>query len=118
MGVTSRVIRFGEPARKFGNVKTVIDGLKFDSKREAERWRQLKLLEASDRVRNLQRQVKYELRVNGFLICRYTADFTYEELIRGAWQSVVEDVKGYPNDRWPMKKKLMRAIHGVDIRET
>lgn len=103
---------------KFGNKKTIRNGLIFDSKREAARYDQLLLLERAGRIRNLRRQVKYELRVNGVLIATYRADFVYEELERDAWTEVVEDSKGYPNDRWPMKKKLMRACHGIVVRES
>lgn len=92
--------------------------MSFDSKKEANRYDQLKLLQHAGRVRNLQRQVKYELRVNGVLICTYRADFVYEELEHSEWMPVVEDSKGYPNDRWPMKKKLMKACHGIAVRES
>jgi len=103
---------------KFGNTKTIRNGMVFDSKREANRFEQLMLLARAGRVRNLRRQVKYDLRVNGILIATYKADFVYEELERDVWSEVVEDSKGYPNDRWPMKKKLMRACHGITIRES
>lgn len=118
--MTPRTIRFGtgRPGSKFGNHKTQRGGLVFDSKKEADRYDQLLLLERAGRIRNLQRQVKYDLRVNGVLIATYKADATYEEFDKGEWISVVEDSKGYPNDRWPMKKKLMRAVHGISIRET
>jgi hypothetical protein len=114
------VVRFGTGRHtpKFRNTKTIREGMVFDSKKEASRYPQLKLLESAGRIRNLRRQVKYELRVNGVLVSTYKADYVYEELEKGQWLEVVEDVKGYPNDRWPMKKKLMLACHGVRIRET
>lgn len=95
---------------KFGNVKT--NG--FDSKKEARRYEELKLLEKAGQIADLQTQVKFDLDVNGIRIATYKADFVYRE----GGKRVVEDVKGYPNDRWPMKKKLMRAIHGIEVRET
>lgn len=104
--------------RKFGNTKTQRNGLIFDSKKEADRWDQLKLLERVGRIRNLRRKVKYRLEVNGVLICTYTPDSEYEEATPMGWAAVTEDVKGYPNDRWPMKKRLMKACHGIDVRET
>jgi hypothetical protein len=100
---------------KFGNKPTVVDGIKFHSKREAKRYTELRMLERAGEVRGLQRQMKYRLWVNGVLITTYTADFVYE---KRTGEIVVEDVKGYPNDRWPMKKKLMKAIHGIEILET
>lgn len=103
---------------KFGNIKTTRNGHVYHSKREADRHDQLLLLERAGRIRGLRRQVKYRLEVNGTLIATYAADYVYDELQSGAWVPVVEDVKGFPNDRWPMKKKLMKACHGITIRET
>lgn len=100
--------------RKFGNTPTVIDGIKFDSKREARRYGELKLFERGRVIVNLRTQVKYDIVVNGVKICSYTADFVYMDTRCGL---VVEDAKGYPNDRWPMKKKLMKAVHGIEVRE-
>lgn len=110
------MVRFGKS--KFGNTKVVQQGEKFDSKREAARYLALQLLETAGSIRNLQRQVKYELRVNGILIATYKADFVYEEKLWDGWVQVVEDSKGYANDRWPMKKKLMKACHGITVKET
>lgn len=101
-------------SRKFGNKPTEIDGIKFDSKREAKRYQELKLLERANEITGLQTQVKFDLTVNGLRIATYKADFVY--MTRGGLR-VVEDAKGYPNDRWPMKKKLMKAIHNVDVVE-
>ncbi len=95
---------------KFRNVPTA----GFHSKKEARRFEELKLLEKAGEIDNLQTQVKFDLSINGTRIATYTADFVYLE----NGKQIVEDVKGYPNDRWPMKKKLMKAIHGIEIRET
>lgn len=106
-------------ATKYGNIKVSRGNEHFDSKREAARFDALRLLEHAGRIRNLRRQVKYRCEVNGILICTYKADFVYDEMgTAGAWTEVVEDSKGYANDRWPMKKKLMFACHAVKIRET
>lgn len=114
------ISRGKQRARKFGNVPTVVDGECFDSKREAARYVALRLLGRAGRIRKLRRQVKYLLEVNGVRICSYKADFVFEELRLSdqQWVEVVEDVKGYANDRWPMKKKLMLACHGVTVRES
>jgi hypothetical protein len=116
--MNARVVRFGMNRPKFGNTKTIRNGQIFDSKREANRYEALKLLEANGEVRDIKRQVKYVMIVNGVRIATWKADFVYEELRKGEWKEVVEDSKGYPNDRWPMKKKLMRACHGIIVRET
>jgi len=104
--------------RKYSNKRTVKDGISFHSKREADRYVQLKLLEITGRIRNLELQKKYRCEVNGVLICTYAADFVYEEKVKDQWSKVVEDSKGYANDRWPMKKRLMVACHGIKIKET
>lgn len=113
MPTAGRVVRFNRPS-KFRNKKTILGGLVFDSKREAKRYGDLRLLESNGEVRNLRRQVKYDL--TGIRIATYTADFVYElRSPRGVWAEVTEDVKGYPNDRFPMKKKLMLACHNIRL---
>ena len=115
----SRIVRFNAPTKsKFGNKKTICNGQVFDSKREAARYAELLLLERNGEVRNIRRQVLYELKVNAVLIAKYYADFVYELRTRGKWEEIVEDVKGYPNDRWPMKRKLMLAIFNVRVQVT
>ena len=54
---------------KYGNKKTVVDGITFDSRKEAKRYQELKLLEKAGEIKDLRRQVKYELipsqKING-----------------------------------------------------
>ena len=77
-------------------------------------------------IRGLREQVKYTLiprqyNEQGVVIereCTYTADFVYEEWSANGWRTIVEDVKGYPNDRWSIKRKLMLFVHGHKVRET
>lgn len=107
LGLTPRKLR------KYRNVPTVVDGIRFDSKREAARWSELKLLEKAGKIEDLQRQARYELRVNGALICHYNADFIYIE----NGQRIVEDAKGVRTREYKLKKKLMKAVHGIDIVE-
>ena len=106
---------------KFHNVRTEIDGITFDSKREAKRYMVLTMLELAGEIRNLKLQPEYVLEVNGVKICKYVADFAYQERRRdGSWLSVVEDVKS-PATRtavYRVKKKLMLAIHEIEVRET
>lgn len=141
MSVPARMVSFGmKPGKpttnKFRNRPTIVDGMQFHSKKEAKRYQALQLLARNGEIKDIERQVKYRLEVNGILICTYAADFVYWERVspdkepghsglwrwqtgdKWAWQQVVEDVKGYPNDRWPMKKKLMRACHRIEIRES
>tara|TARA_R100000808_G_scaffold1584_1_gene7063 strand:+ start:7174 stop:7548 length:375 start_codon:yes stop_codon:yes gene_type:complete len=101
---------------KYGNRKVVVDNIKFDSKWESERYLYLKSLEKAGTVKNLKLQVRFYLKVNGYKICAYVADFTYEiENINGEWNSVVEDAKGVETPEFKLKKKLMKAIHNIEI---
>ena len=99
---------------KYKNQATEVAGIKFDSKREASRYRQLRLLEIAGKISDLKLQVRYKLDVNTFHVCDYIADFTY---IDGD-SLIVEDAKGYKTDIYSLKKKLMLACHGIAIKET
>ena len=95
---------------KYKNVRT--NG--FDSKKEFERYMELLLLEKAGEIRHLQTQVGFPLRVNDVLIGHYMADFVYWEND----QKVVEDCKGMKTPVYRIKCKLMKAIYGIEIKET
>lgn len=102
---------------KFRNRKTVVDGITFDSAKEARRWSELNLLLRAGQISELERQEVYRLTVSDQLICKYVADFSYLE--NGV--HIVEDVKSDHTRKLPvyrLKKKLLRACYGVEIRET
>lgn len=106
---------------KYHAQKTVVGGITFDSKREAARWQELKLMEKAGAIENLQRQVKYELiptlRKPGEHTERsvsYIADFVYTE----DGKTVVEDSKGFKTEAYKIKRKLMILRYGIWIRET
>ena len=105
---------------KYHAKKTELDGITFDSRKEAQRYAELKLLERSGAIHNLRRQVRYELipaqKKDGKTIeraCHYIADFVYEE----NGKTVVEDVKGYRTKEYVLKRKLMLQVHGIEVRE-
>lgn len=93
---------------KYRNRKIVIDNIKFDSVLEANRYRELKLLQRAKEISNLRLQVPFVLqegfRKNGrtYQAIKYIADFVYEE--RG--QTVVEDTKGICTEVFRIKQKL------------
>lgn len=92
----------------------MIDGLTFDSEREARRWGELKAELAAGRISHLRRQERLRCVVLGQLVCVYVADFTY--IRRGT--KVVEDVKSAFTAKFPvyrLKKKLIRACLGIEI---
>ena len=97
--------------RKYKNVKVSIDGYRFDSKKEAQRYGILKI---DPEVTELKLQVKFPIHVNSKLICNYVSDFTY--LRNGEY--IVEDVKGMKTSMYRLKKKLMKAVHNIEIFET
>lgn len=114
---STRSILASSKTSKYRNQKTEIDGIAFDSKKEAARYGELRILDQQGAIASLRRQVEYKLAVNGFHICSFVADFVYLEMGR----EVVEDVKSEitrKNRAYRIKVKLMRAIHGIEIRET
>lgn len=100
---------------KYKNVKTIIDGIAFDSKKEAARYGELMLLAKAGAIQDLRLQVPFELipKQAGERAVRYIADFVYTE----NGKMIVEDVKGVRTDVYKIKKKLMLAVHGIRIRE-
>lgn len=99
---------------KYGNRKTEVDGIRFDSSAEAKRYGELKLLEAQGAIVELQLQPRFPLMVNGEKVGTYSADFQYRD---SNGRLVVEDVKGMPTTVYRLKKRLMKAVHGIDIQE-
>lgn len=105
----------GFSLNKYHAKKTVVDGITFDSKAEANRFCELRLLEKSGKIKNLQRQKKYIL-VQKSMYGReisYRADFVYTEGDR----KIVEDVKGVRTPVYKLKRRLMAEIYGIVIRE-
>lgn len=109
---------------KYRNRKTTVDGIAFDSRKEARRYSELSLLQRAGAIRNLRRQVKYELipaqRIDGKAVeraCHYIADFVYEAWDGYAWQTVVEDTKGVRTKDYIIKRKLLLYMHGIRITE-
>jgi hypothetical protein len=101
---------------KYNAKRTVVDGHSFPSRREANRYAELKLMERGGVVTGLEIQVRYPLEVNGMLIAHYVADFKYFLVKERLW--IVEDVKGFLTDTYRLKKKLVKALYGIDILET
>lgn len=100
---------------KHRNVRTTVNGQKFDSKWEGQRYIHLLWLQENGDIKDLNTQVKFALKVDGELICNYFADFTYNCSTRGF---VVEDAKGGKTTAlFRLKKKLMKVIHGLDVVE-
>ena len=101
--------------RKYGNKKVEIDGHQFDSKAEGLRYMVLRERQRAGEINNLRLHPKYPLEINGVLVCRYEGDFLYQVTLTERW--VLEDVKGVKTAVYRLKKKLLRAVHGIDITE-
>lgn len=108
---------------KYNSKKTVVDGQTFDSKKEANRYKELRLLEKAGEIKDLRTQVKFKLipaqrdEATGKVIereCSYKADFVYYE---EDGETVVEDVKGFRTKEYIIKRKLMLYQYGIRIRE-
>lgn len=105
---------------KYHNRKITRDGETFDSVKEYRRWCELKLLERAGVIKNLDRQVKFELipsqKVDGKVVERpvnYVADYVYEQ----DGKTVVEDVKGMKTKDYILKRKMLLYFHGIRIKE-
>lgn len=106
---------------KYGAIKTVVNGERFDSRKEACRWKELQLLERAGKISGLRRQVRYKLldaviddggkKVLG--AASYVADFVYEQ----DGETVVEDAKGFKTEAYKLKRKLMWDKHGILVQE-
>lgn len=105
---------------KYHAKKTTVNGITFDSRREAYRYLALKSMEEDGAIEDLRRQVRYELvpafDADGrhYRPVYYVADFAYVE----DGKEVVEDVKGMRTDVYRLKSKLFAYRYGMSIRET
>lgn len=116
---------------KYGSKKKEVDGIKFDSAKEAARYGQLKMMKRANLISNLRMQVSYKLlvkrwEVNGQMydvglgqayMRAYIADFVYFE----NGKEIIEDVKSVYTRRmrpYRIKKDLMKKVYGIDIKET
>lgn len=124
---------------KYGNRKVTINGIEFDSRKEARRYNELLLLERAGAIQDLRRQVSFELIPAQYEdvytgeyykrgsrmgepkmkhVCvekavTYYADFVYLE----GGETVVEDTKGFKTPEYILKRKLMRHLLGIRIKE-
>ena len=118
----------GKPS-KYRNTAVTVDGRLFDSRREADRWRDLRWRAVAGQIVDLEHHRTISVHVNGVWICDVEVDFSYRETAAGL--VIVEDVKPefkteaiekrYKRTdayrRFALKKRLMLAVHGIDVRE-
>lgn len=129
---------FRTTGRKYNNHKVTVDGITFDSVKEARRYQELKLLLYAGKILDLEIQKKFVLipaqyentnevisrgknkgqPKRGKLLereCAYIADFAYLDVETG--NCVVEDTKGFRTKDYIIKRKLMLWVHGIKIEE-
>lgn len=105
---------------KYHAKKTVVDGIEFDSAKEAKRYARLRALEDAGKIQGLCLQVPFELlpsfECDGvkYRGTKYIADFVYYR----DGKQVVEDCKGVKTAEYKLKKKLMAYINHVNIEES
>lgn len=99
---------------KYGNRKVEIDGIKFDSVLEARYYQTLILKKKAGLIDRFDRQVRYDIIVNGEKICTYRADFVVH---MEDGKSEVVDCKGFKTKEYILKKKLIKAVFGIVIKE-
>ena len=101
-------------ASKYHSRKETVDNIVFASRKEAARYKELRLLERSGCIHGLELQPKFPLKVNGKLICNYIADFAYF----AGDSRIYEDSKGFKTPVYRIKRKLLMALNpGLDHRE-
>lgn len=111
---------------KYRAKKTVVDGITFDSKKEAERYSYLKQLRAAGAISDLCLQPKFPFIINGEPVrirsagfpngraVKYVADFAYFD--NGTQQRVIEDVKGMDTPVSRLKRALVESLYGFQVR--
>lgn len=108
----------GRPKKrqKYGSEATTVDGVWFQSKKEARRWGQLRIMEAAGEITGLRRQPKFVFVVHGYEVGSYKPDFSYYDK-KGIF--IVEDVKSTATrtEAYGLRKRLLLACHGVEVTE-
>ena len=116
-----------EPVRanKYHAHKCTVDGIRFDSRKEARRYEELKMLVVAGAITSIDLQPEFPItvrelwRADGHLVAcgRFRADFRYIDLVSG--EVVIEDAKSpaTKTTAYRLRKRLVEAIHGVTIRE-
>lgn len=105
----------GQKPSKYGNRATYVDGRRFASRREAERYQTLQLMEQAGKIRALECQVRYPFDINGVRVAVYVADFVYADAKTG--EVIVEDSKGFRTREYILKAKLLLALYGHRVQE-
>ena len=120
--MSSKEFLCGYNTTKYNNKKVTVDGIEFDSRKEARRYAELKLLEKAGKIKDLELQKKFVLipaqKRNGKVVereCSYFADFVYTDVDTG--ETIVEDTKGFITKDYIIKRKLLLFNFNIKITE-
>ena len=107
---------------KYGNKKATLDGITFDSRKEANRYAELKLMQQCGAISHLELQKEFVLIPSQYIdgkcverACKYKADFYYHDNYSNQW--CCEDTKGFKTKDYIIKRKLMLYVHNIRIVE-
>jgi len=106
---------------KYHNKKVTVDGLTFDSIKEANRWQELRLMERAGKITGLSRQLRIEIvpKTKLHRARHYVADFVYFDKEQG--KTIYEDVKGYKKglayQMFSLKRDILYWRHGIEVTE-
>jgi hypothetical protein len=106
----------GKKGHKYGAKPTMVNGIRYDSRREAARAGQLDADAFVGTILYLQRQPSFDLHVAGVKVCRYVPDFQYLDARNG--EVIIEDCKGFRTPLYRLKRKMFEAEYGIQVRET
>lgn len=99
---------------KYGATKTMVDGILFDSKREAAYYSELKIREKAGEVTGVEMQRPFALLgSNGMLMATFKADFCFWDNTAGRFRCI--DVKGFDTPVGKLKRKMMKGLLGIDV---
>ena len=101
---------------KYHSRKTEVDGIMFDSLKEASRYKELKMMQESGLISDLELQKRFEIlpKSMGNRAVFYVADFVYTQ----GGQTIVEDCKGFKTDVYKLKKKMFEYRYQTKILES
>jgi hypothetical protein len=111
---TLKAEKAAKPNKYNARSYTDADGRFHASGIEGSRWHELKLMHRAGLISNLIHQPKFDLTVNGVVVCRYIADAEY---LDADGNRIIEDTKGVVTPIFRIKRKLMTALLGITITE-
>lgn len=114
ISVKGQPMHWRASGHKYGAKPVTIDGIRFASTKEGNRFAELKLLARAGEITSLQLQPVFEYRIRNQPIFKYVADFAY---FTREGQQIIEDVKGVRTPLYKLKKKIIEAEYGITIME-